>query len=58
MEFQNYQVELSAEFLQVQDLSSIGIREFKSGKLQVTQLVDNNSDGTYDELLFQPILGA
>jgi hypothetical protein len=51
-------VELSAEFLQVQDLSSIGIREFKSGKLQVTQLVDNNSDGTYDELLFQPILGA
>jgi hypothetical protein len=51
-------VELSAEFLQVQDLSSIGIREFKSRKLQVTQLVDNNSDGTYDELLFQPILGA
>jgi hypothetical protein len=51
-------VELSAEFLQVKDLSSIGIREFKSGKLQVTQLVDNNSDGTYDELLFQPILGA
>lgn len=51
-------LELTADFLKVADLSSVGIRDVESGQLQVTQLVDNNGDGNNDELLFQPTLGA
>lgn len=47
-------VELSKEFLKVEDLSNIGIKDVESGLLQVTQAVDNDADGVEDVLLFQP----
>ncbi|GIZ09300.1 DUF4861 family protein [Flavobacterium sp. UMI-01] len=51
-------VTLTKEFLKVNDLTSLGIRDKKTGKLLVTQLVDTNSDGIMDELLFQPVVAA
>jgi len=51
-------VELSSAFLKVQSLDAVGIREVASGKLQVTQLVDNDGDGVNDLLLFQPVVSA
>ncbi|MGY5356026.1 DUF4861 domain-containing protein [Wenyingzhuangia sp. IMCC45467] len=50
-------VELSKKFLNVTDLSTIGIRD-TNGELQVTQTVDNDGDGTMDEILFQPKIAA
>lgn len=47
-------IELTQEFLKVDDLSTVGIRDEESGQLQVTQLVDTNGDGFFDQLLFQP----
>jgi len=50
-------VELTAAFLDVTDLNTVGIRDDK-GTLQVTQTVDNDGDGTMDEILFQPKIAA
>lgn len=50
-------IELTKEFLKVDDLSTVGISD-ESGQLQLTQLVDTNGDGIFDELLFQPKIGA
>ncbi|WP_458628288.1 DUF4861 family protein [Winogradskyella sp. PC D3.3] len=47
-------VELDKAFLNVDNLSNIGIKDVNTGKLQVTQLVDNDGDGTMDVILFQP----
>lgn len=47
-------VELTKEFLEVEKLTSIGIRDKVSGKFVLTQLVDIDSDGDMDQLLFQP----
>ena len=49
-------VELSKSFLNVEDLSPIGIRDSETSELQVTQLVDNDGDGIMDLLLFQPVI--
>jgi len=49
---------LTKEFLKIKDLTSLGIRDKKTGEIQVTQTVDNDGDGTMDELLFQPKIGA
>ncbi|WP_396600599.1 DUF4861 family protein [Algibacter sp. R77976] len=49
-------VELTKEFLEVTDLTNIGIKEVASGKLQVTQNVDVDGDGIMDVLLFQPVI--
>ncbi|WP_406684563.1 DUF4861 domain-containing protein [Seonamhaeicola sp. MEBiC1930] len=51
-------IELSKEFLKVEDLSSVGIQDAETKELQVTQLVDNDGDGTFDDLLFQPQIKA
>ena len=51
-------VELSKAFLNVTDLTTVGIRDAKDGTLQVTQTVDNDGDGTMDEILFQPKIAA
>jgi len=53
----NETIELTAAFLKVDDLSTTGIKN-KTGELQITQLVDNNGDGTMDVLLFQPKIKA
>lgn len=47
-------VELSKETLGVTDLATVGLKDVSSGTLQVTQLVDNDGDGSMDVLLFQP----
>lgn len=49
-------VELTKEFLNVDSLTNIGIKEVSSGKLAITQLVDLDGNGTMDQLLFQPIV--
>jgi hypothetical protein len=51
-------VTLTKSFLKIDDLSSLGIRDKKTGKLVVTQLVDVDGNGTMDELLFQPVVAA
>ena len=54
----NETVVLTKEFLKIKDLTSLGIRDKKSGELQVTQTVDIDGDGVMDELLFQPKIAA
>ncbi|MBO0593204.1 DUF4861 family protein [Cellulophaga sp. E16_2] len=51
-------VEISKSFLNVDDLSTIGIRSGATKKLLVTQLVDNDGDGVMDLILFQPEIKA
>jgi len=51
-------VTLSKSALKVDSLSNIGIKDIKTGALQVTQLVDNNDDGIMDDILFQPQIAA
>lgn len=51
-------VELSKELLKVDDLSTIGIRDSNTKKLQLTQTVDNDGDGSFDVILFQPQIAA
>jgi hypothetical protein len=51
-------VELSKSFLGLEDLSTIGILDNDTKALQITQLVDNDGDGTMDDLLFQPVIKA
>jgi hypothetical protein len=51
-------IEIKKSVLNVDDLSFIGIKEVKSGELLVTQLVDNDGDGSMDEILFQPKIAA
>jgi hypothetical protein len=54
----NETVALSKQFLKIEDLTSLGIRDKKTGEVQITQTVDNDGDGVMDELLFQPKIGA
>lgn len=51
-------VEIKKSSLNIEDLSTVGIKDLKTGRLQVTQLVDLDGDGTMDEILFQPKLAA
>jgi len=51
-------VELTKAFLNVKDLSKVGILDIKSQELQVSQTVDNDGDGVMDVLLFQPQIAA
>ncbi len=51
-------VEIKKSSLNIDNLSSIGIKDVKTDKLQVTQLVDIDGDGTMDEILFQPKIAA
>ncbi|QCX37274.1 DUF4861 domain-containing protein [Aureibaculum algae] len=47
-------IALNKSELGVEDLTTVGIKDVKTGELQVTQLVDNDGDGTMDDVLFQP----
>lgn len=51
-------VELTKEFLKVEDLNTVGFLDTKDNRLQVTQTVDNDGDGVMDEILFQPKISA
>ena len=54
----NETVVLTKEFLKIKDVSALGIRDKKSGTIQISQTVDLDGDGLMDELLFQPTIGA
>ena len=51
-------VELTSALLQLGHLDNVGIRDMENGEWQVTQLIDDNGDGTNDLLLFQPRVPA
>ena len=51
-------VELTKSLLKVEDLSTIGIRNTETKKLELTQTVDNDGDGVLDVILFQPQVKA
>jgi len=51
-------VEIQLSDLNLEDFSKIGIKNTKTGELQVTQLVDLDGEGIMDELLFQPKVPA
>ncbi|WP_152287917.1 DUF4861 family protein [Flavicella marina] len=51
-------VELSKDALQVDNLENLGVKDFETGKLLVTQLVDLDGDNQMDQLLFQPSIEA
>lgn len=51
-------IEIKKTSLNVDDLESIGIKNLETGNLQITQLVDVDGDGSMDEILFQPKIGA
>jgi len=54
--FENVEIQLAD--LAIDSVSTIGIKDTKTGELQVTQLVDVDGDGTMDEILFQPKIAA
>lgn len=49
-------IELTKEFLKVNELTNLGIKDVISNELLVTQLVDFDGDGVMDQLLFQPTI--
>ncbi len=49
-------IELTKDFLKVDNLSNLGIKNITSNELLITQLVDIDGDGVMDQLLFQPIV--
>jgi hypothetical protein len=51
-------VEIKKSTLNIDDFSTIGIKNLKTGELQITQLVDIDGDGSMDEILFQPKIAA
>ncbi|NCP05109.1 MAG: DUF4861 domain-containing protein [Flavobacteriales bacterium] len=51
-------VELSKDFLKIDDLSSISIQDSDTKKLLVTQTIDYDGDGVLDVILFQPQVEA
>ncbi|TCN59050.1 DUF4861 domain-containing protein [Flavobacterium circumlabens] len=53
----NETVAVTKKLLKINDLNSLGIRDKKSGEIQISQTVDIDGDGTLDELLFQPKMG-
>jgi hypothetical protein len=51
-------IELTKDFLKIEDLKTIGIQDSSTDELLVTQMLDINGDGEIDQLLFQPQLKA
>lgn len=49
-------IELNKQFLKVENINNIGIKDLNSNELLITQLVDLDGDGVMDQLLFQPEL--
>ncbi|WOD42865.1 DUF4861 family protein [Hwangdonia lutea] len=51
-------VELTKSFLKVEDLTTTGILNTETNKLELAQTVDKDGDGTMDIILFQPKIKA
>lgn len=47
-------ITLTKEFLKTKNIDSLGIKDNTTGKIVVSQLVDNDGDGVMDVILFQP----
>ncbi|MDO6738817.1 DUF4861 family protein [Wenyingzhuangia sp. 2_MG-2023] len=52
----NETVSMTKEFLHVESLQGIGVKNLATQKLEVTQQIDVDGDGTIDEIIFQPTL--
>ena len=50
----NETVELTKDFLGLDELNNIGVLDLTTGELQVVQLIDDDFDGSMNLLLFQP----
>ena len=46
-------VELSKSFLNIKNLDAYGVKDIKTNKIIVSQLVDNDNNGSMDAILFQ-----
>ncbi len=51
-------VELTKDFLKVDDLSNVGIKNIDTQTLLVTQTIDTDGDGISDLIIFQPEIKA
>ncbi|GAA3610698.1 DUF4861 family protein [Flavivirga amylovorans] len=51
-------VELTKEFLKVDALTNLSVKDIDSDEILISQLVDTNDDGVSDVLLFQPKIPA
>ena len=51
-------IELTKDFLKVEDLSTVGIRNTETKTLLVTQAIDQDGDGSLDFIIFQPEVKA
>jgi hypothetical protein len=51
-------IEIKKSELKTDNFTSIGIKDKKTGKLLITQFVDNDGDGSMDKILFQPKIAA
>lgn len=51
-------VELTKDFLKVDDLSNVGIKNMDTQTLLVTQTIDTDGDGILDLIIFQPEIKA
>ena len=46
-------IELSKSFLNLESIESYGVKDLKTNQILISQLIDNDGDGTMDVLLFQ-----
>ena len=46
-------IELSKSFLNIKNLDAYGVKDVKTNKIIVSQLVDNDNNGSMDAILFQ-----
>lgn len=51
-------VELTKDFLKVDDLSNIGIKNIDTQDIMVNQTIDTDGDGILDLIIFQPEIAA
>lgn len=51
-------IEIEISTIKTDDVTKIGIKNTKTGTLEITQLVDTNGDEKMDQILFQPNIPA
>ncbi|MDO3694367.1 DUF4861 family protein [Wenyingzhuangia sp. chi5] len=49
-------VTLTKEFLELQSLEGLGIKNTETNEYEITQLIDVDGDGIMDEIIFQPTI--
>lgn len=51
-------VELTKDFLNLDDLSTIGLQDSSNNQIMLSQTIDNDGDGIKDVILFQPQIAS